>query len=234
MLKLFPPPMDRAEVLHKPSHAYKIWWKIIPVQNELVNREHFRKPWQNIIHCSRQATFQICPLCHSITLRAQRKSVSTSHFWISVGGDSRQRNEFAILSTISSQERRVFSKFHGSHVPRLHPGKPWASSIFFLRLWIELTFCINLAMHMLFDGKLFLSKTNWSIQSIFNSSHKIQYIVHGRRPSKFARCAIVLLFELNGNPSLRVTSGFSWGRFASAKRICWFWCPSSLENAVFH
>ena len=109
-------------------------------------------------------------------------------------------------------------------------SRPWTGSNFFLHLWIELTFCINLAMHMLFDGKLFLSKTNWSIQSIFNFSKNSAYIVHGRRPFKFARCAIILLFELNGNPSLRVTSG---GRFASAKRICWFWCPSSLENAIF-
>ena len=139
-----------------------------------------------------------------------------------MGGDSRQRSEFAILSTISSQERRVFSKFHDFHVPRLHHGKPCACSNFFLRLWIELRFCIDLAMHMLFDGKLFLSKTNWSIQSIFENRDKIVHIVHGRRPFKFARCAIVLLFELNGNPSLRVTSEFLWGRFASAKRICDF------------
>ena len=80
-LKLFLTPMDWAEVLHKPSHAYVVSWKIIPDQNELVNPEHFQKTRQNSIHCSRQATFQICPLCHSITLRAQRKSVSTSHFW---------------------------------------------------------------------------------------------------------------------------------------------------------
>ena len=86
---------------------------------------------------------------------------------------------------------------------------------------------------MLFDGKLFLSKTNWSIQSIFENRNKIVYIDHGKRPFKFARCTIVLLFELNGNPSLRLTSGFLWGRFASAKRICWFWCPSSLENTIF-
>ena len=38
-------------------------------------------------------------------------------------GDSRQRNQFAILSTISSQERRVFNKFHDFHVPRLHHGE---------------------------------------------------------------------------------------------------------------
>ena len=28
-----------------------------------------------------------------------------------------------MLSTISSQERLVFSKFHGVHVPRLHHGE---------------------------------------------------------------------------------------------------------------
>ena len=60
---------------------------------------------------------------------------------------------------------------------------------------------------MLFDGKLFLSKTNWSIQNIFENRDKIVYIVHGRRLSKFARCAIALLFELNGNPYLRFISG---------------------------
>ena len=123
-----------------------------------------------------------------------------------MGGDSRQRSEFAILSTISNQERRNFSKFHDFHVPRLHHGEPCACPNFFLRLWIELRFCIDLAMHMLFDGKLFLSKTNWSIASIFENRDKTVYIVHGRRPFKFACCAIVLLFELNGNPSLRVIS----------------------------
>ena len=68
---------------------------------------------------------------------------------------------------------------------------------------MELRFCINLAMHMVYDGKSFLSKTNWSIQSIFQNRDKILYIVHGRRPSKFARCAIVLLFEFNYEPLLR-------------------------------
>ena len=86
-------------------------------------------------------------------------------------------------------------------------SRPWTGSNFFLRIWIELRFCINLAMHMVFDGKLLLSKTNCSIQSIFNFRDKIVHIVHGKRPFNFARCAIVLLFELNGNPSLRVTSG---------------------------
>ena len=60
-----------------------------------------------------------------------------------MGGDSRQRSGFAILSTISNQERRVFSKFHDFHVPRLHHGKPWSSYNFLLSLWIELRFCIH-------------------------------------------------------------------------------------------
>ena len=84
--------------------------------------------------------------------------------------------------------------------------RPWRRPNFFLRLWIELKFCINLAMHMMFDGKLFLPKTNCSIQSIFENRDEIVHIVHGRRPFKFACCAIILLFELNGNPSLRVIS----------------------------
>ena len=96
-------------------------------------------------------------------------------------------------------------------VPRLHHGKPWAGSNFLLGPWVELRFCINLAMRILFDGKLLLSNTNWSIQRIFKFSKNSAHIVHGRRPFKFARCAIVLLFELNGNPSLRVTSEFLWG-----------------------
>ena len=70
-----------AELLHTPSHTYIVWWKSIPLQNELVNPKHFHL-FENVgPHCSRQATFQICPLCHNITLRAQGKSVSTSYFW---------------------------------------------------------------------------------------------------------------------------------------------------------
>ena len=104
----FPPPMDRAEVLHRPSHAYVVWWKIIPVQNELVNPEHFQVFENSGPHCSRQATFQICPLCHSITLRIQRKSVFTNHFW----GDSRQRSEFADFGALAPWKTQFFMKFH--------------------------------------------------------------------------------------------------------------------------
>ena len=144
MSKLFPPPMDRAEVLHEPSHTFIVWWKITPDQNKLVNPEHFPKSWRNNTHCSRQTTFQFCPLCYSITLRAQRKSVSTSHFW----GDSRQRNEFADVGALAPRKTRFFIKFHDFHVPRLRHGKPCPCSNFFLRLWIELRFCMNLATYM--------------------------------------------------------------------------------------
>ena len=126
-------------------------------------------------HMSGSTCHSTCPLSQRVLL-----SKRTSRLYEScLGGDSRQRSQFAILSTISSQERLVFSKFHDFHVPRLHHGEPWSRSIIFLRLWIELRFCINQAMHMLFDGKLFLSKTNWSIQSIFNFSKKSAHIVHG-------------------------------------------------------
>ena len=180
-------------------------WSILSIFN-------FSKNSAYIAHGKRPFKFARCAIVLLFELNGNPSLRVTS------GGDSRQRNEFADFGALAPWKTRFFSKFHDSHVPRLHHGKPWTRPNFFLRLWIELRFCIDLAMHMLFDGKLFLSKTNWSIQSI-SFFHKIQYIVHGRRPSKFARCAIVLLFELNGNPSLRVTSG---GRFASAKRICDF------------
>ena len=35
-LQLFPRPMDRAEVLHTPSHTYKDRWKIVPIKNDWV------------------------------------------------------------------------------------------------------------------------------------------------------------------------------------------------------
>ena len=36
-------------------------------------------------------------------------------------------------------------------------------------------------------------------------------------------------------PSLRVTSELPrGGRLASARRICWFWSPNSMENSIFH
>ena len=80
----------------------------------------------NYIVCALLATQHA--RCHKEYYSPRGQAVSTSHVF---GGDSRQRSQFAILSTISSQERRVFSKFHDFHVPRLHHGKPWASSIFF-------------------------------------------------------------------------------------------------------
>ena len=58
--------------------------------------------------------------CHKEYYSPRGQAVSTSHV---LGGDSRQRSQFAILSTISSQERLVFSKFHDFHVPRLHHGE---------------------------------------------------------------------------------------------------------------
>ena len=144
----------------------------------------------HIVHGRRPFKFARCAIVLLFELNGNPSLRVTSEFlW---GGDSRQRNEFAILSTISSQERRVFSNFHDFHVPRLHHGKPCACSNFFPRLWIELRFCIKLAMHMLVDGKLFLSKTNWSIQRIFNFSKNSAYIVHSSRPFKSARCVIVL------------------------------------------
>ena len=71
--KLFPPLMDRANVLHKCSHTHVVWRKIIPVQNKFVNPEHLQNPQQNSTHCSRQATFQICQLRLEIIPRAQQK-----------------------------------------------------------------------------------------------------------------------------------------------------------------
>ena len=53
-----------------------------------------------------------------------------------------------------------------------------------------------------------MKKCKVDFLQIFNFSKNSAYIVHGKRPFKFARCAIVLLFELNGNPSLRVTLNF--------------------------
>ena len=35
MSNFFPPPMDRADVLHEPSHAYVVWWKITPDQKPI-------------------------------------------------------------------------------------------------------------------------------------------------------------------------------------------------------
>ena len=38
-LQLFPQPMDRAEVLHAPSHTYKDRWKIVPIENDQVESQ---------------------------------------------------------------------------------------------------------------------------------------------------------------------------------------------------
>ena len=94
--------------------------------------------------------------CHKEYYSPRGQAVSTSHV---LGGDSRQRSQFAILSTISSQERRVFSKFHDFHVPRLHHGEPCHSSNFLLSLWIELRFCMHQDMISVAAGKILPAKT---------------------------------------------------------------------------
>ena len=48
------------------------------------------------------------------------------------------------------------------------------------------------------------------LRVILNFYKNSAYIVHGRRPFKFARCAIVLFFKLNGNPFLRITCNWRW------------------------
>ena len=176
---------------------------------------NFSKNSAHIVHGRRPFKFARCAIVLLFELNGNPSLRVTS------GGDSRQRNEFADFGALAPWKTRFFSKFHDFHVPRLHHGEPWSRSICFLRLRIQLGFCINLAMHMLFGGKLFLPKTNWSIEGIFETRDKIVHIVHGRRPLKFARCAIVLLFELNGNPSLRATSEFQWGaiRFSEANLL---------------
>ena len=47
--------------------------------------------------------------CHKEYYSPRTQAVSTSHV---LGGDSRQRSQFAILRSISSQQRRIFSKFY--------------------------------------------------------------------------------------------------------------------------
>ena len=120
-LKLFAQPMDRAEVLHTPRYDISGSWK----------KYSWRKRSSSFIrkfNVSTEILYIVCGLlatqharCHKEYYSPRGQAVSTSHV---LGGDSRQRNQFAILSTISSQERRVFSKFHDFHVPRLHHGKP--------------------------------------------------------------------------------------------------------------
>ena len=115
--------------------------------------------------------------CHKEYYSPRGQAVSTSHV---LGGDSRQRSQFAILSIISSQERRVFSKFHGFHVPRLQHGKPWSRSNFLLSLWIELGFCMHQDMISVAGGKIFLAKTNW----FFHSKIQLfQKLATGGKPS---------------------------------------------------
>ena len=79
------------------------------------------------LNFSTEKVYIVCALlatqharCHKKYYSPRGQAVSTNHV---LGGDSRQRSQFAILSTISSQERLVFSKFHDFHVPRLHHGE---------------------------------------------------------------------------------------------------------------
>ena len=111
--------MDRAEVLHAPRYDISGSWKNIPVKNDQVL--FMRK-----FNFSTEKVYIVCALlatqhahCHKEYYSPRGQAVSTSHV---LGGDSRQRSKFAILSTISSQQRRVFSKFHGIRAPRLHHG----------------------------------------------------------------------------------------------------------------
>ena len=55
----------------------------------------------------------------NITLQEAEPSLRV----MSRGGGSRQRSQFASLSTLSSQETLLFSKCHDFHVPRLRHGE---------------------------------------------------------------------------------------------------------------
>ena len=128
----------------------------------------------HIVHGKRPFKFARCAIILLFDLNGNPFLRVTS------GGDSRQRNELSNFSALAPWKTLFFSKLHDFHVPRLHHGKSCACSNFFLRLWIELRFCINLAMRMLSDEQLFLSNTNWSIESIFENCEKIVHIVHGK------------------------------------------------------
>ena len=147
----------------------------------------------------------------NITLQEDKPSLR-----VISGGDSRQRSEFSILSTISSQERRVFSKFHDFHAPRLHHGKPWSSSNFLLSLWIELRFCMHKVMISVAAGKIFLAKTirffHEKIQ-IFDSKS-----IHSLRSTCHSTCPLPQRILFSKRPNRLSTSHFECTRgcFASA------------------
>ena len=136
-----------------------------------------------------------------------------------MGGDSRQRSEFAILSTISNQERRVFSKFHDFHVPRLDHGKPWSRSNFLLSLWIELRFCMHKVMISVAAEKILLAKTI----RFFRERIKLfrRKSTHSLRSTCHSTCPLSQRVLLSKRTS-HLYESFLWGRFASAKRICDF------------
>ena len=123
-----------------------------------------------ILHiiCGRLATQHA--RCHKEYYSPRGQAVSTSHV---LGGDSRQRSQFAILSTVSSQQRRIFSKFYDFHVSRLHHGEPWRGSNFLLSLWIELKFCMHQDMISVAAGKILLAKTNWCFHEKYFIFQKI-------------------------------------------------------------
>ena len=141
---------------------------------------------------STECLYTVCALlatqhahCHKEYYSPRGQAVSTSHV---LGGDSRQRSQFAMLGTISTQERRVFIKFHDFHVPRLHHGEPWYRSNFLLSLWIELRFCMHQDMISVAAGKILLAKTNWFFHEKIQLSHRKS--THSLRSTCHSTCPL--------------------------------------------
>ena len=80
-------------------------------------------------------------------------------------------------------------------------------------------------------------KRSGRISSNFDFSKNVPHIVHGWRPSSFARCTIVLLLQVNDKSAWRVMCGSPWhvrsANFAWAKRFCDFERPNSSVDVSF-
>ena len=120
-------------------------------------------------------------------------------------------------------------------MPRVQPCKPWANSIFFHILWIELRFCMRKAIISKWVGKIRLAKTIRFFH--VKSSIFLPEFIHSSDFTCHSTCPLpqrILLSKRKNRLYESHSESHVWGRFASAKRFCLFWSPSSQEKSIFH
>ena len=101
-----------------------------------------------------------CPLPQRVLLSKRTSRLYESLPRVPAALILRQQAILRFQSAPAAWKSLLFMKFQHLSIPRVHPCKPCGCSNFFLRLWIELRFCMRQAMTSMASGKILLAKTN--------------------------------------------------------------------------